>query len=283
MGSTQATQVKSTSTSNNRLVIDTSAPCMYCPPAAPSPSRKTPSPKIIPPAAPSPSRKTPHPNHYVRSNSVSDLISAEKAQKETLTFVVLGCEKSGKSSLMWRMVSDSEKTFRSHFLALSSSEQSSSKASCGQLWADVHSRKCLTVVSGEDVPCNVQVWDTSSSASCEAINCTFSRKAQVILVAFDSTSSQSLERAKQLVEKMLTTSSCSSSTIEGLKNDNLIALVGTQSDRVFGERSILQQTAERYAKRRGILYYETSAKTNSNVNEMFSDLCFRCRASETLL
>jgi len=86
------------------------------------------------------------------------------------------------------------------------------------------------------------------------------RKAQLAILTFDITNWQSFQKVQfwkeQLEENGPGPEHCT------------VLLCGNKSDREI-ERKVQRQTAEEYAKSKGLQYMETSAKEDTGVKEMF--------------
>lgn len=88
------------------------------------------------------------------------------------------------------------------------------------------------------------------------------RGASAAVVVFDITHAASFQRAKKWIVELK----------QNVTNSNLIiALVGNKADLV-DERSIDEQEAKDYATELELLYFETSAKENINVEELFNSI-----------
>jgi len=84
------------------------------------------------------------------------------------------------------------------------------------------------------------------------------RGAKVAVVAYDITSATSLEKAKTWIREL-----------QRQADPNIIiALAGNKSDLEEG-REVPTEEAQRFAQSENLLFFETSAKTASGVNEMF--------------
>jgi Ras-related protein Rab-5C len=89
------------------------------------------------------------------------------------------------------------------------------------------------------------------------------RNAQSALVVYDLTKPASLIKAKHWVAEL------QRQALPGI----VIALVGNKLDLCDGEdRKITTEEGLSYAEEEGLLFFETSAKTGSNVSEVFEGI-----------
>eukprot|EP00002_Diphylleia_rotans_P015221 TRINITY_DN2948_c0_g2_i2.p1 TRINITY_DN2948_c0_g2~~TRINITY_DN2948_c0_g2_i2.p1 ORF type:complete len:130 (-),score=38.46 TRINITY_DN2948_c0_g2_i2:945-1334(-) len=84
------------------------------------------------------------------------------------------------------------------------------------------------------------------------------RGAAAAIVVFDITSKDSFARAKSWVKELQRQGSA----------NIVIVLAGNKAD-LADKRKVETEEAQLYAEENGIMYMETSAKTASNVNELF--------------
>lgn len=85
------------------------------------------------------------------------------------------------------------------------------------------------------------------------------RGASAAVVVYDITHPSSFERAKKWVSELR----------QNVANAALvIALVGNKAD-LADQRSVPESDAREYAAEAGLLYFESSAKDNVNVTELF--------------
>lgn len=92
------------------------------------------------------------------------------------------------------------------------------------------------------------------------------RGASAAIVVFDITHASSFQRAKKWIVELR----------QNVNNPNLIiALVGNKADLV-DERTIPEDEASSYAQELDLLYFETSAKENINVEELFNTIAEKC-------
>lgn len=91
------------------------------------------------------------------------------------------------------------------------------------------------------------------------------RGASAAVVVYDITHASSFQRAKKWIVELR----------QNVSNPNLIiALVGNKADLVE-ERTIAEEEAKDYANELDLLYVETSAKENVNVEELFNMIAER--------
>ena len=110
-----------------------------------------------------------------------------------------------------------------------------------------------------------QIWDTAGQERYNAITPMYYRGAQVAIVTYDITYAESLDRAKIWIEKLI------KEEWEEKNNLMVIALVGNKCD-LESRRAIKSREVEDYAKQKGIIFMETSAKTGKNVHKLFDSI-----------
>ena len=107
----------------------------------------------------------------------------------------------------------------------------------------------------------LQIWDTAEQERFRTIISSYYRGAQGILLVFDVTEKESFESLNNwLIE------------IEKNANKNVVKiLIGNKCD-LEDKRVISYSQAKDFADSNGLNYVETSAKTNNNVTEAFSEI-----------
>jgi len=114
-----------------------------------------------------------------------------------------------------------------------------------------------TVVVG-DFTVKFEIWDTAGQERYHSLAPMYYRGAAAAIVVYDVTSKQSFGRAKQWVKELQR---------QG-KDNMVIALAGNKVD-LAEQRQVDPEEAKAYADENGIVFLETSAKTNHNVSEVF--------------
>ncbi|OLL23389.1 GTP-binding protein ypt5 [Neolecta irregularis DAH-3] len=100
--------------------------------------------------------------------------------------------------------------------------------------------------------------DTAGQERYKSLAPMYYRNANCAVVVYDITQTTSLEKAKAWVKEL-----------QRQANDDLvIALAGNKSD-LQDRREVSTEEAQAYATEAGLLFLETSAKTNENVKELF--------------
>ena len=107
----------------------------------------------------------------------------------------------------------------------------------------------------------LQIWDTAGQERFRTIISSYYKGAQGILLVFDLTEKESFESLNNwLIE------------IEKNANKNVVKiLIGNKCD-LEDKRVISYSQAKDFADSNGLKYVETSAKTNNNVTEAFSEI-----------
>jgi len=109
----------------------------------------------------------------------------------------------------------------------------------------------------------LEIWDTAGQERYHGLAPMYYRGAHLILVVFDVTNTNSFARAQKYINELR----------ENLRTNNVvIAFLGNKIDMEKG-REVSKLIAEGFAKQNNLLYYEISAKTGYNIEEMFNKLC----------
>jgi len=114
-----------------------------------------------------------------------------------------------------------------------------------------------TVVVG-DYTVKFEIWDTAGQERYHSLAPMYYRGAAAAIVVYDITQRNSFIRAKSWVKELQR---------QGTQNI-IIALAGNKVD-LAEQRQVDAEEAKQYADENGILFLETSAKTNQNVSEVF--------------
>jgi len=118
-----------------------------------------------------------------------------------------------------------------------------------------------TVSMSDQSVVKFEIWDTAGQERFNSLAPMYYRGAQAALVVYDITNEASFGRARSWVKELQT---------KGAPK-MVIALVGNKSDLEDGRR-VKSDDAQAYAEENGILFMETSAKTASNVSEIFEQI-----------
>ena len=106
----------------------------------------------------------------------------------------------------------------------------------------------------------LQIWDTSGQERFRSMTHTFLKNANGIAFVYDITNKKSFEGVKNWIKDA-----------ENNGNGFEKILIGNKID-LEGKREVSHDYAEKYANKKKIKTFETSAKTNINVNEPFDYL-----------
>jgi len=110
-------------------------------------------------------------------------------------------------------------------------------------------------IQGERV--KLQIWDTAGQERFRTITSTYYRGTHGVIVVYDVTSGESFANVKRWLHEIDQNCDVVNRILVGNKNDD--------PDR----KVVLTEDARRFADQMGIQLFETSAKDNINVEEMF--------------
>ena len=115
----------------------------------------------------------------------------------------------------------------------------------------------MTLSNNETI--KVQIWDTSGEEKYKSLSKNYYREADGILVVYDITKDNTFQGVKKWMEQIK----------ENIDTNKIVlSLVGNKSD-LEPLRVIKKEDGENLAKEYGISFFETSAKENSNIDNIF--------------
>jgi len=121
--------------------------------------------------------------------------------------------------------------------------------------------KTVQLDSSEQI--KFEIWDTSGQARFATLAPMYYRGARAIIIVYDLTSKTSFKEAQDRVREM-----------KLLCNEAVVALVGNKID-LESAREVSTEEGMSFAKSNSVLFYETSAKTNQNIDLIFITMAER--------
>ena len=119
--------------------------------------------------------------------------------------------------------------------------------------------KTIKLKSGKNI--KLQIWDTAGQDRFRAITKNYYKGANGIILIYDVTSLQTYENIKTWVNQIK----------EEAPQNVVIFIAGNKID-MEEERKVTTEEGKRLAEEFGYPFYETSAKDDININEIFDDL-----------
>uniref|UniRef100_A0A7S3K5P5 Uncharacterized protein n=1 Tax=Aureoumbra lagunensis TaxID=44058 RepID=A0A7S3K5P5_9STRA len=108
----------------------------------------------------------------------------------------------------------------------------------------------------------VQIWDTAGQEKYHSLAPMYYRNALAAVLVFDITSIDSFDRLKKWVYELR----------DKGPSDLVLAVAGNKCD-LHAARMVDTADAETYALSIGAIFFETSAKNDTKVNDLFTALC----------
>ena len=104
----------------------------------------------------------------------------------------------------------------------------------------------------------LQIWDTAGQESFKSITRSYYRGAAGALLVYDITRKETFNHLTRWLEEVR----------QNGNPDIMVMLIGNKAD-LDSRRQVSTEEGERFAKENGLIFLETSAKTNFNVEQAF--------------
>ena len=135
--------------------------------------------------------------------------------------------------------------------------------------------KVMTALGPDDKPKRVKVtiWDTAGQERFRTLTSSYYRGAQGIILVYDVARAESFESLNMWLQEVEQFSM-------GGGRDVVKLLVGNKIDQ---KRVVSRDTAEEWARARGMLFLEASAKTKEGINQVFMEVVQKILENPVLL
>ena len=162
--------------------------------------------------------------------------------------VVIGPSDTGKTNLINRYVNNSYDDRSYHSMS------------------STYVRKTVTLDNDETINCDI--WDTAGSERYRALLRIFIKNSHGIIIVYDISRKYTFDEIRYYLD-----------LIDYARPNAIVALVGNKLDIEYDDyyyhREVTTEEGQEYADENNFLFYETSGKDGTNVNELFNDLVDR--------
>lgn len=163
--------------------------------------------------------------------------------------VFLGDQSVGKTSVIHRFIYDS---FDENYQAT--------------IGIDFMSQKMYV----EDKIIILNLWDTAGQERFKSLIPSYIKDSAVAIVVYDVTNRQSFQSVEKWIEDA-----------KNLRDDDvLLILAGNKAD-LNDHRQVSTEEAAEYAKKRNLLFFETSARSGANIKVLFNELAKKLTGIDT--
>jgi len=105
------------------------------------------------------------------------------------------------------------------------------------------------------------IWDTAGQERFHSLGPIYYRDAETAVIVYDITNSQTFERAQSWVLELK----------RQVDRDIILVLIGNKLD-LENERQVSMRDGKQFADEKGMFFCEASAKTDTNIKELFKDI-----------
>ena len=153
-----------------------------------------------------------------------------------LKFIIIGDAAVGKSNLLVRYTSGQ---FKEEY----------------QLTIGVEFGSNNVIIS--DNTYRIQIWDTAGQENFRSITRSYYKNTACAIIVYEISNKKSFENISSWIEE------CKNTAPKSI----LMVLVGNKCD--LDNREVTEEEGREFAEKNGMLFFETSAKTGKNVEELF--------------
>ena len=155
-----------------------------------------------------------------------------------LKFIIIGDAAVGKSNLLVRYTSGQ---FKEEY----------------QLTIGVEFGSNNVIIS--DNTYRIQIWDTAGQENFRSITRSYYKNTACAIIVYEISNKKSFENISSWIEE------CKNTAPKSI----LMVLVGNKCD--LDNREVTEEEGREFAEKNGMIFFETSAKTGKNVEELFKE------------
>jgi len=123
---------------------------------------------------------------------------------------------------------------------------------------------CQKMVKIQAVPVQLEIWDTAGQERYHSLSPLFYRDADIGIVTFDLTDTDSFSSAKQWIDEL-----------HKNRGDGIIIGIAANKQDLTAERAVPFQVLQKFAQENRVIAVETSARTGENINLLFENITIK--------